>query len=51
MKAFFKKYLGFEMEHGTPNHVDHVKALARGYVEQQTNAQQAKDDAEAEDSE
>ena len=46
MKAFFKKYLQFEQECGTTNHVDHVKALARAYVESQVERQAAADESE-----
>ena len=53
MKAFFKKYLGFEQEHGTPNHVEHVKGLARAYVEGQAERAAARvtggDEGEDED--
>ena len=42
MKAFFKKYLTFEQAHGTPNHVEHVKGLARAYVESEADRQVAR---------
>ena len=47
------KYLGFEQEHGTPNHVEHVKGLARAYVEGQAERAAARvtggDEGEDED--
>ncbi|OQS07493.1 rRNA biogenesis protein rrp5 [Thraustotheca clavata] len=33
MKAIFKKYLTYEMDHGTEEGVEHVKQLAAAYVE------------------
>ncbi len=33
MKFFFKKYLDFEMKHGTDGTVQHVRSAAREYVE------------------
>jgi len=33
IKFFFKRYLQFEKEHGTPEGVEHVKQAARAYVE------------------
>ena len=32
MKYFFKRYLAFEQEHGTAQHVEHVKDKARAFV-------------------
>ena len=33
MKFFFKKYLDFEVKHGTEAQVQHVRDAARQYVE------------------
>lgn len=33
MQFFFKKYLAFESQHGTPETVQHVRDAAKAYVE------------------
>lgn len=38
MRTLFKKYLEFEQQHGTEEHVTKVKVLAANYVENAVNS-------------
>jgi len=44
MKFFFKRYLQYEVEHGTPERVEYVKQKAREYIENQMGATNNQDD-------
>ncbi len=40
MKFFFKRYLAYEKQHGDATQVEHVKELARTYVQQKMSGQE-----------
>ena len=44
MKFFFKRYLQYEVEHGTPERVEYVKQKAREYIENQMGATNNQED-------
>ncbi len=51
IKFFFKRYLKYEMENGTPERVEYVKQKAMEYVQSQMDNKDGNGDIEIEDGE